>query len=99
MRNSMVMNIAKIIDEYAPQYDIMTEDDEGMTALKEAVASLSPANKIIFVLYAETGSVREVAKHIGVSHTTIYYQIKQIQQEIKDWLLKNNEDILKQYGD
>lgn len=89
------MELQKMMNDYKPDYDLLTEDDETMTALKEAIDSLSQADRIIFVLYAETGSLREVGKMLGVSHTSIYKTIKTIKSEIKEWCLlhypNNNE--------
>jgi DNA-directed RNA polymerase specialized sigma subunit len=78
----MIKDIKNILKDYEPQYDVMTEDNELITQLKEGVQMLSDADKIIFILYCETGSLREVGKILGVSHTTIFKQIKIIKKEI-----------------
>lgn len=77
-------NIRELINEYKPNYDIFSEDDEMMTAIKQAVQNLSDADRIIFILYCESGSLREVGKMLGVSHTTVYKTIKQIKKQILD---------------
>ena len=85
-----MMDIQMMIKEYEPPVeDIWTEEDEEMIMLKKAVASLSPADRIIFLLYAEYGSLRQVGKELGVSHTTIYKQINLIKSQIKDWCNNN----------
>ena len=96
-----MIEIRNLINEYVPDYDIFTEDDECMTALKQAVQNLNEANKIIFVLYAESGSLREVGKMLGVSHTSVYKVIKQIKNEIKEWCIEhypNNDNIKNMFG-
>lgn len=77
-------NIKELINEYKPNYDIFCDDDEQMTAIKEAVQNLPDADRIIFILYCESGSLREVGKMLGVSHTTVYKTIKQIKKQILD---------------
>lgn len=80
----MITNIKELIDEYKPDYSIFTDDDDMMIKIKEAVQRLSDADRIIFILYCETGSLREVGKVLGVSHTTVFKAIKDIKQRILD---------------
>lgn len=72
------------MEDYKPNYDIFCEDDELITDIKKAVQNLPDADRIIFIIYAETGSLREVGKKLGVSHTTIYKEIKRIKKQILD---------------
>lgn len=80
----MITNIKELIDEYKPDHSIFTDDDDMMINIKEAVQRLSDADRIIFILYCETGSLREVGKVLGVSHTTVFKVIKDIKQRILD---------------
>jgi DNA-directed RNA polymerase specialized sigma subunit len=80
----MITNIKELIDEYKPDHSIFTDDDDMMINIKEAVQRLSDADRIIFILYCETGSLREVGKVLGVSHTTVFKAIKDIKQRILD---------------
>lgn len=85
-----MMDIQMMIKEYEPPTeDIWTEEDEEMIMVKKAVQSLSPADRIIFLLYAEYGSLRRVGKELGVSHTTIYKQINLIKSQIREWCNNN----------
>lgn len=85
-----MMDIQMMIKEYEPPVEnIWTEEDEEIIMLKKAVQSLSPADRIIFLLYAEYGSLRQVGKELGVSHTTIYKQIKIIKDQIREWCNNN----------
>lgn len=74
-----------MIEDYKPNRDIFNDEEEDITMLKEAVENLKPADKIIFLLYCEYGSLREVGKELGVSHTTIYKQINIIKDQIREW--------------
>lgn len=82
----MIDNIKTILQDYIPQYDVFTEDDELITRLKEGVQQLSDADRIIFVLYCETGSLREVGKMLGVSHTTVFKCINKIKEQILNYV-------------
>lgn len=78
--------LKKIMEDYQPDYSIWSNDNEQMTKLKEAVQQLDDADRIIFVLYAETGSLREVGKILGVSHTTVFKTIKEIRTKIFNYI-------------
>jgi DNA-directed RNA polymerase specialized sigma subunit len=82
----MIDNIKTILQDYIPQYDVFTEDDELITRLKEGVQQLSDADRIIFVLYCETGSLREVGKMLEVSHTTVFKCINKIKEQILNYV-------------
>lgn len=84
MMRKMINNIQKIMEDYKPDHSIFTDDDEQMIKIKDAVQELSDADRIIFILYAETGSLREVGKILGVSHTTVFKVIKDIKKRILD---------------
>ena len=85
----MKMEITKIMSEYKPDHSIFSEDDEDMTILKECVQALPPADMIIFLMYSEKQSLREVGKELGVSHTIIYKQINNIRKMMKEWIVTN----------
>ena len=80
----MIKDIKKVMEDYKPNKGIWNEDDELIDGIKNAVDNLKDADKIIFILYCETGSLREVGKMLGVSHTTIYKEIKRIKRLILD---------------
>lgn len=77
-----MVNIREIIEEYKPDNSIWREDDDIVDKIKRSIENLDDADKIIFILYCETGSLRKVGKTIGVSHTTIYKEIKRIKNRI-----------------
>lgn len=88
-----MIDVQMMIKDYEPpQVDIFTEEEEDMIMLKQAVQALPPADKIIFLLYCEYGSLRDVGKELGVSHTTIYKQINLIKSQIKKWCNNNYPD-------
>ena len=76
----MLNNINKVWDEYKPDNSRWREDSDDVLMLKEAVSNLSDADRIIFVMYAEYGSLRKVGKQLGVSHSIIYKNIMRIKK-------------------
>lgn len=86
----MMMNVQKMINEYKPTGDIFDDDvDDAIEIYKESVMALPAAERIIFLMYCEKQSLREVAKELGVSHTIIFKEVKKIRGMIKDYVLNN----------
>lgn len=88
----MKNNITNVMNEYIPNEDIFSEDDENMYKIKKAIDALPQADKIIFVMYCETGSLRKVGKELGVSHTIIYKEITRIKRKIYDYIKTNSNN-------
>lgn len=85
-----MMNVQKMINEYKPTGDIFDDDvDDAIEIYKESVMALPAAERIIFLMYCEKQSLREVAKELGVSHTIIFKEVKKIRGMIKDYVLTN----------
>jgi predicted DNA-binding protein YlxM (UPF0122 family) len=79
-----------MINEYKPTGDIFDDDvDDAIEIYKESVMALPAAERIIFLMYCEKQSLREVAKELGVSHTIIFKEVKKIRGMIKDYVLTN----------
>lgn len=64
-------------------------DDDSKVALLNAIGKLTEADRRILYLYAETASMRETGKALGVSASTVYYIVKRIRQQIKNELKQN----------
>lgn len=77
------------MEDYKPDYSIWREDNDDMLLLKEALANIDDADRIIFVLYCEWGSLRKVGKKLGVSHSIIYKNISRIKRQIYDYIKAN----------
>ena len=87
----MLNNLNKVLDEYKPDNSIWRDYDDDVLMLKEAISSLSDSDRIIFVMYAEYGSLRKVGKQLGVSHSIIYKNIMRIKKEIYDYIKTNSD--------
>ena len=66
------------------------QDTDRKVALLSAIGKLSEADRRILYLYAETASMRETGKALGVSASTVYYIVKRIRQQIKNELNECN---------
>ena len=67
------------------EIDIFNDDDRKV-ALLNAIGKLTEADRRILYLYAETASMRETGKALGVSASTVFYIIKRIRKLITDEL-------------
>jgi len=68
--------------DYLPDLSIFATEGERVARLKQALTLLSQADRTIVILYAETASLREVAKMLNVSHTTIRTELQRIRNEL-----------------
>lgn len=66
------------------------QDTDRKVALLSAIGKLSEADRRILYLYADTASMRETGKALGVSASTVYYVIKRIREQIKKELNECN---------
>lgn len=71
------------------EIDIFNDTDRKV-ALLNAIGKLTEADRRILYLYAETASMRETGKALGVSASTVYYIVKRIRQQIKNELKQND---------
>ena len=65
-------------------------DDDSKVALLNAIDHLTESDRRILYLYADTASIRETGKALGVSASTVYYIVKRIRQQIKNELNEFN---------
>lgn len=66
------------------------QDTDRKVALLNAIDHLTEADRRILYLYADTASMRETGKALGVSASTVYYIVKRIRQQIKNELNEYN---------
>lgn len=71
------------------EIDIFNDDDRKV-ALLSAIGKLTEADRRILYLYADTASMRDTGKALGVSASTVYYIVKRIRQQIKNELNECN---------
>lgn len=85
----MIDNLKRVMEDYQPDESIWREYDDDVLYLKQAMDNLSDADRIIFVLYCEYGSLRKVGKILGVSHSIIYKNIRRIKLLMYDFIKTN----------
>lgn len=71
-----------IMSEYAFDDDIMNDESQKVRLAKMAVAKLNEPDRIIWCLYMDKESSREVGKILGCSHSTVLKQLQKIKMEI-----------------
>lgn len=81
-----------LVNEYAKNEDIFSDESEKVRLTKEALWQLSDTDRLLICLYAEIQSLRKLGELLGVSRTTAYLQIKQIKERIKDYVDEHTTD-------
>lgn len=61
--------------------DVINDDDE-TKAIKDIVSGLPPADRVIFLLYAEYRSYRKLGAIFGLSYGTVRKEVLRIRNEI-----------------
>lgn len=78
-----VAEFRKIKEDYVFNPDIMNDEDERVSRIKEIIdTKLSLADKTIILLYADCQSYRKLGKRLGVSHMTIRRDCQRIKRII-----------------
>lgn len=87
-----IINMKRILEDYLPDDDVMSEEEWKVNALKHIIYDrLSETDKRVILLYAELGSQREVGRKLGVSASTVNILIKRIREDILKYF-KNQYD-------
>lgn len=77
------INLRAILDEYRFEDSIFSASDDRTRRIKMIIQSeLSDADRIIFLVYAETQSYRVLGRLLGVSHTTAGIEVRRIRNII-----------------
>lgn len=75
-------DIQGLVEDYAPDPSIFDDDDWRVCRIKQVISELEEPQRNIILLYAELGSVRELAKRMGVSKSYMSKQICNIRKRI-----------------
>ena len=86
--------LGAILAEYAFDPDIMNNESRKVRLAKRGLEMLPDADRIIFCMYLDRGSSREVGKILGCSHCTVLKQLNRIKEEILEKIksIENEED-------
>lgn len=86
---TLPMKITEIFEEYGENDSIFTKEDDLTRKVKSIVwNTLTENERTILLLYSEVGNMRDTAKLLKVSTSTICIYIGRIRQKIKDELNK-----------
>ena len=84
MKTRNEINISNCEDQYEFDESIWNNDDEDIADLKRIITyELTDPERRMIIFYAECGSLRTLAKKIGVSVSTAQNEIKKIQMKVK----------------
>ncbi|WP_418981738.1 sigma factor-like helix-turn-helix DNA-binding protein [Alistipes sp.] len=68
--------------EYARSAGVFDEDDPLIGCCRAALRALPEADRRVFVLYAELGSVRRLSEVLGVSKSTAHNRVCEIREKL-----------------
>lgn len=92
----IVKDYREIKEDYAWKPDIMSQDDERVSKIKEIINTrLSLVDKTIILLYVDCQSYRKLGERLGVSHMTIRREVQRIKKIILDEYERGNEIVVK----
>lgn len=79
-------NLKAIFEDYEKDDDIFSNESQKVKVIKDAISNrLTEAEKIILLLYAETGSMRQLAKDLDVSHSSVIKAVDEIKLKILEY--------------
>lgn len=79
--------------EYDPVTEFWDEDgDERAWDIKRALSQLDVSERLIFVLYLETQSERELGQLLGCSRTPVSRELKKIKEKIRSMMGKEGKN-------
>lgn len=77
--------LKELKEEYKFNDDIFNEDDKRAYIAKKVIfEQLNEVDRTIILLYAETGSLRQLGNILGCSHSTIRPEVNRIKEDIKN---------------
>lgn len=71
-------------EEYEPQEGVFATDPPKVDRCKRILAGLDTADRAIFTLYSDIGSVRKLAALLGVSRGSAQKEVARIRNIIKE---------------
>lgn len=83
MNDDRHIRLRLLDEEYTASKGVFDEDDARVRRCKAALRRLSDADRRLFILYAETGSVRKLSHTLGVSKSTVQNRVSEIRRKLK----------------
>lgn len=82
MNDDRLTQFHLIEEEYTASRGVFDEDDVRVRCCKDALRRLSGVDRRLFILYAESGSVRKMSQMLGVSKSTVQNRVTEIRRKI-----------------
>lgn len=83
MNDDRHIRLRLLDEEYTASKGVFDEDDARVRRCKAALRRLSESDRRLFILYADTGSVRKLSHTLGVSKSTVQNRVSEIRRKLK----------------
>lgn len=83
MNDDRHIRLRLLDEEYTASKGVFDEDDARVRRCKAALRRLSDSDRRLFILYADTGSVRKLSHTLGVSKSTVQNRVSEIRRKLK----------------
>lgn len=83
MNDDRHIRLRLLDEEYTSSKGVFDEDDARVRRCKAALRRLPDSDRRLFILYADTGSVRKLSQTLGVSKSTVQNRVSEIRRKLK----------------
>lgn len=83
MNDDRHIRLRLLDEEYTDSKGVFDEDDARVRRCKAALRRLSDSDRRLFILYADTGSVRKLSQMLRVSKSTVQNRVSEIRRKLK----------------
>ena len=83
MNDDRHIRLRLLDEEYTDSKGVFDEDDARVRCCKAALRRLPDSDRRLFILYADTGSVRKLSQTLGVSKSTVQNRVSEIRRKLK----------------
>ena len=83
MNDDRHIRLRLLDEEYTDSKGVFDEDDVRVRRCKAALRRLPDSDRRLFILYADTGSVRKLSQTLGVSKSTVQNRVSEIRRKLK----------------
>lgn len=83
MNDDRHIRLRLLDEEYTACKGVFDEDDARVRRCKTALRKLSDSDRRLFILYADTGSVRKLSQMLGASKSTVQNRVSEIRRKLK----------------
>lgn len=83
MNDDRHIRLRLLDEEYTASKGVFDEDDARVRRCKATLRRLSDSDRLLFILYADAGSVRKLSHILGVSKSTVQNRVSDIRRKLK----------------